>query len=250
MKMTFGDDGSAACDRAWSWIGQHRWPGWRIEVVRADEHPSHMQWGEPLRLRPATPPPGRSVDGLDADGVGFFEANADPRALLAQSTTDLLVVGLKDRGPLQVALVGSTAEWLLHHPPSPLALVRRSERVRRVLVCADGSVHSQRAVDALASFPWIGDCTIDVLTVDDGRADPDAAQSTAERLTLVATSVESRAAAGSATGVILDAMTDLGPDLVVMGTRGLTGWHRLRLGSTASAVVRSSNCDHLVACVD
>lgn len=250
MKMTFGDDASEACDRVWSWIGRHPWPGWRIEVVRADEDPSHMQWGEPPRLRPASPPPGRSVDGLDADEVEFFEANADPRALLAQSTSDLVVVGLKDRGHLQAALVGSTAEWLLHHPPSPLALVRRSGRVRRVLVCADGSVHSQRAVDALASVPWIGDCTIDVLAVDDGRADPHAAQSTAERLATVATSVDSRVRTGSATEVILDAVRDLAPDLVVMGTRGLTGWPRLRLGSTASTVVRSSGCDHLVACVD
>jgi nucleotide-binding universal stress UspA family protein len=55
-------------------------------------------------------------------------------------------------------------------------------------------------------------------------------------------------ASGRATDTILASLEETGADLVVLGTRGLTGWRRLRLGSTASAVVRSAPCDALVAC--
>lgn len=250
MNLTFGDDGSEACDRVWSWIVSHPWPGWDIDVVTADTDPARIQWGHPPEPRTAQPQGARPTASLRANRVAFTEANADPRALLAEVSTDLLVVGLKARGSLQATLVGSTAEWLLHHPPSPLALVRRTERVARVLVCADGSSHAEKAARALQSLPWIGECTVTVLTVDDGRADPHAAGVMAQDFVDRSASVNHEVRSGPATETVLQAVADLSADLVVMGTRGLTGWKRLRLGSTASAVVRSSGCDHLLACVD
>ena len=33
--LVFGDDGSPAADVAWLFINNHRWPGWRLEVVTA-----------------------------------------------------------------------------------------------------------------------------------------------------------------------------------------------------------------------
>lgn len=250
MNLTFGDDGSEACDRVWSWIVSHPWPGWDIDVVHADADPAQMQWGQPPERRTGQPQGDRPTADLEANRVEFTEASADPRAFLAEVSTDLLVVGIKKRGSLESTLVGSTAEWLLHHPPSPLALVRRSDRVERVLVCADGSGHAERAARALQSLPWVGECTITVLTVDDGSTDPDAARMMAQVLADRSASVDHEVRAGQATETVLQAVSDLSVDLVVMGTRGLTGWKRLRLGSTASAVVRSTGCDHLVACVD
>lgn len=250
MNLTFGDDGSQACDRVWSWIVSHPWPGWDIDVVHADADPARLQWGQPPERRVEQPQGERPTADLVANRVEFTEASADPRALLAEVSTDLLVVGMKTRGSLQSALVGSTAEWLLHHPPSPLALVRRTDRVRRVLVCADGSEHAEKAARALQSLPWVDRCTITVLTVDDGRTDPDSARMMAQSLADTSDSVDHEVRTGPATESVLQAVSDLSVDLVVMGTRGLTGWQRLRLGSTASEVVRSSGCDHLVACVD
>ena len=45
-------------------------------------------------------------------------------------------------------------------------------------------------------------------------------------------------------------IAELGAHPVVLGTRGLTGWERLRPGSTASAVVRTAPGSCLVACID
>jgi nucleotide-binding universal stress UspA family protein len=55
---------------------------------------------------------------------------------------------------------------------------------------------------------------------------------------------------GSPTEAILTHIEEASPDLVVMGTRGLTGWSRLVLGSTAGAVARNSRCNLLVCSGD
>lgn len=41
---------------------------------------------------------------------------------------------------------------------------------------------------------------------------------------------------------ILEAVEQLHPEMIVMGTEGRTGWDRLRLGSTAETVVREATC--------
>lgn len=209
-----------------------------------------MEWGKPASTEPWTPPWERDVSRLTADRVRFLTAATDPRALLAEVNAELVVVGIKPPGPLGPVVTGSTTEWLLHHPPTPLAVVRRAEPVGRVLVCADGSPHSVRAIDAFTRMPFAVRSTVSVLVVDDGRADPDVAAATVDRLSAAVRTAEPRVAFGRPTDAILEEAERYQPDLIVLGTRGLTGWKRLRLGSTASAVVRSAAADCLVACVD
>ena len=216
--------------------------------MTADADPSHIEWGRPVVAEPWTPPWDRNRDDVEAGTVRFLTATVDPRAMLADVEADLVVLGIKPTGHLGALMTGSTTEWLLHHPPSPLAIVRRSEPVTRVLVCTDGSVHAQRAFDAFASLPLAGGCAVTVLSVDDGRAEASAARRAAATLEPHTASVAVETASGRATDTILASLEETGADLVVLGTRGLTGWRRLRLGSTASAVVRSAPCDALVAC--
>jgi nucleotide-binding universal stress UspA family protein len=86
--------------------------------------------------------------------------------------------------------------------------------------------------------------------VNDGRTDVEAAaKSAVDALTVKVAKIQTAIVAGSATDTILEYLATNGPQLVVLGTRGLTGWIRLRLGSTAAAVVRAAPCSSLVACV-
>lgn len=248
--LVFGDDGGEASDRGWRWIASHRWPGWTIDVMTADADPSHIRWGEPVRHDPWTPPWDRDPAAIDADEVRFLTAAADPRAMLAEVNADLMVLGRKPVGYLGSVLTGSTTEWLLHHPPSPLAIIRTGRPVTRVLVCADGSIHAERAVETFASLPLARQSVVTVLSVDDGRADRGAAEKAAAALEPHVASVTELVRSGRPTDEILTLVGEGTPDLVVLGTRGLTGWRRLRLGSTASAVVRSAPCDALVASVE
>ena len=248
--LVFGDDGKSSSDRAWQWITAHRWAGWSIDVVTADADASHFEWGAPIRPEPWTPSWDRDSADLDAGRVRFLTAAADPRALLADASADLMVVGIKPAGQLSAALTGSTTEWLLHHPPSPLAIIRRGERVDRVLVCVDGSPHAEKALEAFASLPMATSTSVTLLAVDDGRTDASATEGAARALDGRVAEVTVSHASGEPTEEILEAVEATRADLVVLGTRGLTGWRRLRLGSTASAVVRSTSSDSLVACVD
>lgn len=245
-----GDDGAESSDRAWRWITAHPWRGWDIDVLTADADSSRMQWGEPVQPRPWSNPWQRDPSRVEAETVRFLTAAADPRALLAETRADLLVIGIKPHGRLTAVVTGSTTEWLLHHPPAPLAIIRRSEAVSRVLFCADGSAHADQALATFAALPLAGSTAVTVLSVDDGRTDVAAADRAAATLAGAVAEVSVRTASGRPTDTILEAIESTDADLVLLGTRGLTGWKRLRLGSTASAVVRSTTVDSLVACVD
>jgi nucleotide-binding universal stress UspA family protein len=147
--------------------------------------------------------------------------------------------------------MGSTAEWLLHHPSAPLAIVRSAATVQRVVCCFDGSAHAGRALDAFLALPLSGETEVTVLGVDDGRADVDAAIAAAlTTLDAAGTDAKVERARGKPTRIILEHLDADQPQLVVLGTKGLTGWQRLRLGSTAAAVVHHASCNSLLACVD
>lgn len=253
-RLVFGDDGSRGADVAWLWINSHPWPGWCIDVLTGAEPPYiPSSWGVAATPEPWVPPWGRKY--LDTSGLtelSYLHAETDPRILLdEQSEADLVVVGHTGLGHLRSLSTGSTTEWLLHHPTAPLAIVRSAAAVQHVLCCVDGSPSANRALDAFLVLPLAADTDMTVLAVDDGRVDVDRAISAA-RTTLQAAGIEAKVerARGNPTHTILEHLSVHQPQLVVLGTKGLTGWRRLRLGSTAAAVVHHAACTSLVACVE
>ena len=248
-RLVVGDDGSPAADIAWLWVISHRWPGWRVEVVTAV--PPYVGTGVPEGgdvLHPWSPPDPRAAPAeCGLAGLVHLTANLDPRLALS-GPADLVVVGPRGEGLLKTLHLGSTAEWLLQEPRSPVAVIRHGRAVRRALVCVDGSAHAERAASALAGLPLIHGAHVDVLTVDDGRIDADrAADPIMARLEAAGALVERRRRAGAVTQAIVAEIEARAADLVVLGTRGLTPWARLRLGSTAAAVVRGTGCSVLAA---
>jgi nucleotide-binding universal stress UspA family protein len=250
--VVFGDDGTPAADVAWLWINSQRWPGWRLEVVSARP----PEAGPPLvreraQLHPWDPPHLRPLFAeAEFAETEHLTAEADPRLVLSRAS-DLLVIGPRGPGLLKSLHLGSTADWLLSHPPAPMVIVRHGCAVRSVVLCVDGSIHAERATDALADLPWAGQLDITVLAVDDRRCDVEAATAAAtERLDRVGARITSSIVRGQPTPSILSYLEDATPDLVALGTRGLTGLRRLRVGSTAAAVARAATCSALVACVD
>ena len=248
--LVFGDDSSPAADIAWLFINNHRWPGWRLEVVAA-----HMpETAAPLPRQDtdlhAWNPPQRRKVFTEAEFAEVVEltAEADPRLILSRDS-DLLVIGPRGRGLLKALHVGSTADWLLLHPPAPLLIARHGQTVRSVVVCADGSPHADKVTRVLAELPWADQLAITILAIDDHRIDVDTATgSVRERLEAVGATVNVRVDSGKPTKMIHRHLADTSPDLVALGTRGLTGLRHLRLGSTASAVARAATCSVLVAC--
>ncbi len=245
--MVVGDIGSGTSDTVWQWLVSHHWPGWRVEVVTADE--SDIQWGEPPAAVEWTPPWIHTQSIPDAE-VTYWKVTSDPRPVLGlRSDADLVVVGRTAKR--RTSLLGGTSEWLVHHPQAPLAIIGSGDPTTRVTVCADGSVHAAAALHAFADLPLASGCAVTVLSVDDGRSDAD------EACRVAVAALEGRVAAvvtevvkGNPTRAILGHLETAAPDLVVVGTKGLTGWKRIRLGSTAGAVVRSADRNVLVGAAD
>jgi nucleotide-binding universal stress UspA family protein len=249
-RVVLGDDLSSGADLAWLWVNSQRWPGWELFVLRAEPPP----YGTPVPPERSEPhlaegPPPRTVFGEPGfAAVTFQVAEADPRtALCTYDDVDLLVVGAASAGVGPWHL-GSTTEWLLHGPPAPVLVARNGRPVRRVLVCADGSDHAARSLQALVSMPWIADVEVTIVAVDDGRSDVDAAVAAARGILDgqgLAGTVSVRRGSPHREIIAEQAVRDA--DLMVLGTRGLTPLERAVLGSTASAVARHTPAAVLIA---
>ena len=250
--LLFGDDRSPEADVAWLWINSQRWPGWAVEVLEARPPESGAPIGhEHVAPRRWTPDVARPVfPNAQLGDIEYLITESDPRVALSR-TAELLVIGPRGAGFLKSLHLGSTAEWLLVHPPAPLVIGRHGRPVRRILVGADASVHAERAVTSLVAMPWITDTVVTVAAVDDGRIDPEPAMARAvDRLAAAGAQVRARLLSGRPSHELLNEIDRDNVDLVALGTRGLTGLNRLRLGSTAGAVARSAPCSVLLACDD
>lgn len=248
--LAFGDDRSPGSDLAWLWINSQSWAGWTLQALTAHLPPV----GPPVRAEESTlhpssePAPRPTYTEAGFVHVDFLEATVDPRLMLSSRTDDsLLVLGPANEG-LGPFRIGSTTEYLLHDPPSPLLVARHGRPVRRVMVCADGSPHAARAAAAFTTLPLAASADTFVVAVDDGRTDPHAAiQSVTEALhpTVVPNGVRHRT--GKPHREILEQAQSDDVDLIVLGTRGLSALRRLTLGSTAGAIARSGTASVLTA---
>jgi nucleotide-binding universal stress UspA family protein len=247
--LVFGDDGSPSADVAWLWINSHAWPSWRLEVVRAVV-PEFVKVSAvtpmPREWQPDNPRTAFAESCFDE--VVQLTIDQDPRIALTRHT-DLLVIGPRGPGVAKAMHIGSTAEWLLVHPPSPMVIARNGRATRTVMVCHDGSPSAQAATATLGALPWSGDLSVEIVAVDDGRVDVEPATEDArQQLSSIGACVSVTILSGEPTKELVKYAAHQSPDLVVMGTRGLTGLSRLRVGSTASAVAHATNHSVLLAC--
>jgi nucleotide-binding universal stress UspA family protein len=261
-RLVFGDDGSEAADVAWLWISEHAWSRWQIDVLTAEPPwlgttPIGDSGGRP---RPWNPPHPRHLhitgpsQPSESAQVAHLLARADPRLALGdQRDAQLIVIGHRGRGLLKAMTLGSTADWLLHRPPAPLAIIRSGRPARRILLCCDGSDHARAAVAALAAMPWIAGCGVTVLGVSHGdtRLGPVLTEAAAiveqagARPELCRREALTHRRGFDVRATVLDVIHDRDPDLVALGTRGLGLGHRLLAGSVATAVAHHAPCSVL-----
>lgn len=247
--LAFGDDGSAEADRCWDWIASHRWDGWRLEIIRADPPADmHPVESEKAELHPWDPQSPRSAGGHGFANVEDLRAQVDPRLALISRPWDLVTIGPRGSGMLKTLHLGSTADWLIREPASPIVVARLPGRVSTVLVGADGSPHARSAIETLVSLPWLEDVSVRVVAVEDGRVDTAAAiEEATGLLSATGAAVEETIRPGKPTRVLMDEISASRPDLVVMGVRGHGGVKRLVVGSTAAAIAGSTDRSILVA---
>ena len=257
-RMLVGDDHSPSAHLAWGWVTAQEWPGWQADIVSVtDPGPAlaNLYSHEPLHeWTPERPHP--VPDTCRFESVRYLTAPGDPRVILGEEAdVDLVVIGPRGTGLLKGMHIGSTADWLMRWPGAPVVIARSDRPVRRALVCVDGSGTADAAVTALAGMPWVGGLEAEVLMVDEGvegqvqHAQQAAALLGAQgaRVTVTVTPPNPLVVVSNPRFRILEAMERAQPDLVVLGTRGLSGLSRLLIGSVATIVARQAPCSVLLA---
>jgi nucleotide-binding universal stress UspA family protein len=212
--------------------------------------------------------------GLDADGEVL---RGRPATVLVDEArrfaADLVVAGSRGHGPIASLVLGSVSAELVDHAPCPVLVARRPE-ARRVLFASDGSLSASDAEEVLARWPVFDGTNLRVVSVaevirpwhtglaptiyrqvvDAYRKDLAAAKSdheavaagTADRLREAGRTVDAKLRVGDAAAEIVDEAASWNADLVVLGSRGLTGLSRLLLGSVARNVLQGTESSVLI----
>lgn len=186
---------------------------------------------------------------------------------------NLIVIGSRGLGRMASMLLGSVSAEVVDHAPCPV-LVARAPSIGPVLVAVDASDSARRAVDHLCDASYLAGHPIHVLSVgpllsdglpswtlpvregpgrdrldrhaDDRLHTESSAARAAEELAGAGFDVRWTVAAGDAAHEIIEAARDLSCDLIVMGSRGLTGLDRLLLGSVARNVLLHATTSVLI----
>lgn len=210
--------------------------------------------------------PGEELRIVEAPSVahGLHElAESEPAGLV--------VVGSSHRGTTGRALLGTTADRLLHGSPCPVVAAaegfgRDPVSIRRVLLAYDGGSEARAAVAVAAEVARIAPGKVDVITVRQAipavghpgaagfaayavqsaeRTAAEAAQRAVDALPsdLAGSPLTSEPPAGRA---IAQTAEERSADLIVMGSRAYGPVRRVLLGSTGRAVLHDAACSVLV----
>jgi nucleotide-binding universal stress UspA family protein len=216
------------------------------------------------------------LTGYPAEQISEFAAKFVP---------DLIVLGAKGRRATLGILLGGVVQQIVEYAEDPVLVVRAPyERLQRILLITDGSVHSQRASHYLGSFPIPDLADVRVMHVLPPMPSPSLiarswpvgseamapvpSYETEELLTkqaeeeerhgkvLLDQTVMDLADFGiEATSVLMrgDAATEIIEyanqnqiDLIVAGSRGLSRMRRLLLGSLSRKLVHYAGCSVLI----
>lgn len=284
MKVLFATDGSREDQHARNFVASARWAaGTQIEVFGVAEVVRLAVNGNFIERNPmdfereldefaqSLPLPDCTVTWRTSVGKPAEQIAARSRAIDA----DLIVVGSRGRGPLATHILGSVSAGVIDRAPCPV-LVARQDQVERIMLADDGSTGAATAAAVVDHWAIFAQALLQVVSVVDvGRPlatfgavskiyvagehlyydalqeERERAQRTVTarakglkpRLGVVSTSVRE----GDAAEQILAAANDFTADLIVVGSRGLSGLTRLFTGSVARRVLLDARCSVLVA---
>lgn len=180
---------------------------------------------------------------------------------IAEWDADLVAMGTHGRTGLEHFLVGSTAERVVRYSPVPVLTVRANGQdatdYETIVVATDGSEPADDAITEALTVANAYDATVHVLSVVDTRLSQSAAllesleieakNAVSDAIEQVTTDdedgdvdVTTTVMEGVPAAAIVDYAADNDADLLVVGTRGVTGLDRFVTGSTAERVVRTS----------
>jgi nucleotide-binding universal stress UspA family protein len=191
-------------------------------------------------------------------------------ALSEEIGTGLLVVGSRGLGTVQRILMGSQSEEIVHRAQVPVLVLRGAQDIwppARIVIGEDFSDDARKAGELAASIgklygargllvyshpdlpevpPGEARSTVsDLMDIRD-RDESMLDQRAAELEEILGTRPEVKVSEGYPANVLLEASQEVQPSLVAVGSRGLAGIMRTRLGSVSTKVVTAARGPVLV----
>lgn len=268
-RVLVGVDGSANSTQALRWAVHNHQPGDRITIMLAWDYPPTIWMAPPFgtelpskdtQLEAATETLKKviaEIDTADVELEQVVEFGSPANVILSrQDDADLIVVGTRGSG-LSRILLGSVSRRILHHAKIPVVVVPEGAPLdysERVVVGIDGSENSIAALrwargletkEICAILAWhipsLYAPEVVILPVDllEDSANKQAEQTLNEAL---AGETDDRIVALTRHGDGRSALVDSGlePGLIVVGSRGRTGFTGAILGSVATYVAAHS----------
>jgi nucleotide-binding universal stress UspA family protein len=204
-------------------------------------------------------------------------------SVIRKEKIDMAVLGSRGLSRISGLLLGSVSEWVLKDASCSVLIGRPTSRKAKsssslnILLATDGSRDSWKAVDVLKSLACPVDTTLTLFHVirkkiyetgqvvgsvgksrtefarlakdlcgDRGSAGVDLLKDTRDALSSTGLKIRERLAFGHETQEILKAAKLQKADLVIVGSKGLTGLRRLLMGSVAHTVSQHAPCSVLV----
>ena len=182
----------------------------------------------------------------------------------------LLIVGSRGLGTVQRILMGSQSEEIVHHAQVPVLVLRGTQEFwppARVVIGEDFSDDARKAGDLAAGIGGLyGAGGLLIYSHPDlPEVPPGEARSTVQNLIdmrerdesmlydratrlgeVLGDRPEVKVSAGYPAGVLLEAAQEVQPSLLAVGSRGLAGIVRTRLGSVSTKVVTAARGPVLV----
>jgi nucleotide-binding universal stress UspA family protein len=213
----------------------------------------------------------QQVEKVGAAGCEVVEAHLrrgrtsnEVIALAGEIGAGLMIVGSRGMGTVQRILMGSQSEEIVHHAQIPVLVVRGAEPYwppKRIVIGEDFSDDAGKAGELAAAIGGLyGAGGLLLYSHPDlPEVPPGEARSTATNLMdmrerdeqmlddragrlekLLGSSPEVRLSGGYPARVLLEASLEVQPSLLVVGSRGLAGMARTRLGSVSTKVVTAA----------
>lgn len=209
---------------------------------------------------------------------------AEILAAIKQHRIDLVAVGTRGISAVERFLLGSVSEWVLSEAPCSVLIVRgRAQRTKstskakQILLATDGSLDARAAVEFLNTLALPPSSTITVLHVvrkhvyqtdqllttsrtsqtdfaksaqellqTRGQQGTELLEQTCQELKRRGLRLEENLALGYEANEILKTAKRIRADLIIMGSRGITGLRRFLLGSVSHKVVLHAPCSVLI----
>jgi nucleotide-binding universal stress UspA family protein len=245
VKILVASDGSASARQAVRLTAGLAWePGTEVRVtaVAAWDGPGKGEMDRQLRqAAELLSAPGREVTTAVLQGRPASTLIEEARRL----EVDLLVVGSRGRGRLESILLGSVSGETVERAPCSV-LISRGESAERLLVAVDDSAAGREVPRFLCrSGAFAGREALVLSVSQDPRpwapnVDPVAARAAtraASHLQGCGLEATREVRVGDPAATIVETAVERSSDLLVVGSRGMSGLRRILLGSVARNTV-------------